>query len=236
WMIKFMAPWCPACQSFKEVWENYTTWSEDLNIRVAIVDVTENPGLSGRFLVTSLPTVFHVKGGVFRYYTGPRVIGELISFVEEQKWQEIEPVNGWITPDSVLMSCLSHFFKAAMYIRSLYSTMTEVYGIPEWGCYIIFALATLLLGFLAGMLIVCCVDILFPVSAHAAAVSQKHRPSPSPSPSPPPPSPQQQQQQSAAQQKDDSVKDDESDIVDDTASAPSGCTDTLRHRTLPQDN
>ncbi|XP_029653779.1 thioredoxin-related transmembrane protein 1, partial [Octopus sinensis] len=214
WMIKFMAPWCPACQSFKDIWENYTSWAEDLNIHVAIVDVTQNPGLSGRFLVTSLPTIFHVKDGVFRYYQGPRILGDLISFIEDKRWQNVDPISWWFRPDSLMMSSLSLFFKAAMFIRSLYSTMTEVYGIPEWGCYVIFALATLLVGFLAGMLIVCCVDLLFPVSVQTLS-----KPAPHPS--------------HVAHQKEDREdreKDDESDIVDDTA----GSKETLRQRNPQQ--
>ncbi|XP_014790208.1 thioredoxin-related transmembrane protein 1 [Octopus bimaculoides] len=209
WMIKFMAPWCPACQSFKDIWENYTSWAEDLNIHVAIVDVTQNPGLSGRFLVTSLPTIFHVKDGVFRYYQGPRILGDLISFIEDNCFKAFSYPNL-----SHRMSSLSLFFKAAMFIRSLYSTMTEVYGIPEWGCYVIFALATLLVGFIAGMLIVCCVDLLFPVSVQSLS-----KPAPHPS--------------HVARQKEDREdreKDDESDIVDDTA----GSKETLRQRNPQQ--
>jgi hypothetical protein len=60
-----------------ETWEAVASWSEDLDIKVATIDVTENPGelvpelavavlnicisltaLSGRFLVTSLPTIY----------------------------------------------------------------------------------------------------------------------------------------------------------------------------------
>merc|ERR1712198_326833 len=111
-----MAPWCPACQGFKETWENYATWAEDLDINVAVVDVTDNPGMSGRFLVTSLPTIFHVKDGVFRQYQGPRNTGDLISFVEDQRWNQVTAVNWWLRPDSFLMSGLSLFFKAAMFI------------------------------------------------------------------------------------------------------------------------
>jgi len=39
-------------------WKKFASWSEDLNIGVAAVDVTVNPGLSGRFLVTALPTIY----------------------------------------------------------------------------------------------------------------------------------------------------------------------------------
>ena len=33
----------------------------DLQVGVGQVDVTASPGLSGRFMVTALPTIFHVK-------------------------------------------------------------------------------------------------------------------------------------------------------------------------------
>ena len=72
---------------------------------VGQVDVTASPGLSGRFMVTALPTIFHVKvnqisekelsvlkcepskDGVFRQYRGARDKDSFISFVEEKKWQ-----------------------------------------------------------------------------------------------------------------------------------------------------
>ena len=52
------APWCPACRGLQPAWEEFSTWSDDLEVGVAQVDVTESPGLSGRFMVTALPTIF----------------------------------------------------------------------------------------------------------------------------------------------------------------------------------
>lgn len=52
------APWCPACKQLEKTWEEYSSWAKDLNIHVAQVDVTVSPGLSGRFMVTALPTIF----------------------------------------------------------------------------------------------------------------------------------------------------------------------------------
>jgi glutaredoxin len=43
-MFFSMAPWCPACKSFKETWEEFAGWGHDLDISVGVVDVTENPG------------------------------------------------------------------------------------------------------------------------------------------------------------------------------------------------
>lgn len=52
------APWCPACRSLEPVWEHLASWKENLNINVGKVDVTTSPGLSGRFMVTALPTIY----------------------------------------------------------------------------------------------------------------------------------------------------------------------------------
>ena len=52
------APWCPACRALEPVWKDFATWSDDLGIKVGHVDVTMSPGLSGRFMVTALPTIY----------------------------------------------------------------------------------------------------------------------------------------------------------------------------------
>lgn len=43
-----------------------------------------------------------VKDGVFRQYKGGRDANTFVSFVEEKKWQSIEPISGWKSPDSFL--------------------------------------------------------------------------------------------------------------------------------------
>jgi hypothetical protein len=81
------------------------------------VDVVKNPGLSGRFFVTALPTIFHVTNGEFRKYSGTRDMNAFMTFVEEKKWQGIEKVEGWKKPDGVLMSVLSWFFKLSHFLK-----------------------------------------------------------------------------------------------------------------------
>merc|ERR1719410_3044179 len=98
-MVEFYAPWCPACRGLQPTWEEFGGWSEDLEIGVGQVDVTTSPGLSGRFMVTALPTIFHVKEGVFRQYRGARDKDSFISFVEDKKWTQIEEGAAWLHPD-----------------------------------------------------------------------------------------------------------------------------------------
>merc|ERR1711962_94856 len=162
WMVEFAAPWCPACRALQPIWEEFAGWSEDLEVGIGQVDVTASPGLSGRFMVTALPTIFHVKDGVFRQYRGARDKDSFISFVEDKKWQGVEPVSDWKSPDSIQMSLVSYFFKLSMVLRNVHSTLTEDYQLPYWVSYVAFAVATVLLGGILGLFLVCCIDCIYP--------------------------------------------------------------------------
>jgi len=169
WMLEFHAPWCPACKDLVKSWNGFAEWSKDLNVHVGEIDVTTNTGLSGRFLVTALPTIYHVKDGVFRAYSGPRDKDDLISFIEEKKWTIIEPMPSWKHPDSFQMGVVSWFFKASMTARDLHNYLTETKGLPSWASYGLFGLATLILGCVLGFFIVCIIDWVFPATPSAAA-------------------------------------------------------------------
>jgi len=162
WMVEFMAPWCPACRALQPIWDDFSGWTEDLEIGVGQVDVTSSPGLSGRFMVTALPTIFHVKDGVFRQYRGARDKDSFISFVEDKKWTQIEEVSSWKNPSSLQMTMVSYFFKLSMVLRNVHTTLTEEYQLPYWASYVAFAIATILLGGILGLILVCCIDLIFP--------------------------------------------------------------------------
>merc|ERR1712168_536826 len=162
WMVEFFAPWCPACRGLQPTWEDFAGWSEDLDIGIGQVDVTTSPGLSGRFMVTALPTIFHVKDGVFRQYRGARDKDSFISFVEDKKWTQVEEISSWKDPNSIQMSLVSYFFKLSMVLRNVHTTLTEDYQLPYWVSYVAFAIATILLGGILGLILVCCIDCIFP--------------------------------------------------------------------------
>ncbi|CAG2099999.1 unnamed protein product [Medioppia subpectinata] len=174
WMVEFFAPWCPACRSLQKDWQTFATWSEDLSINVGAVDVTANPGLSGRFLVTQLPTIYHVKEGVFRQYKGSRDSNAFVNFVEQKTWQSLDPISLWTSPDSVLMSIVSYFFKVSMALRAVHNRLVDDYGIPYWGSYVLFAFVTILFGALLGLLIVCIIDLIFPAKMSDETKDQKN--------------------------------------------------------------
>ncbi|KAL3113492.1 hypothetical protein niasHT_013602 [Heterodera trifolii] len=165
WMMEFHAPWCPACKDLQKSWNSFADWSRDLNINVAEIDVTTNPGLSGRFLVTALPTIYHVKDGVFRLYAGPRDKNDFISFIEDKRWTSIDPLPSYKHPDSSQMGVVAVFFKLSMAVRDLHGHFVENVGIPAWASYAFFATVTLALGCVLGFIIVCIIDYVFPTGA-----------------------------------------------------------------------
>ncbi|XP_003267729.1 thioredoxin-related transmembrane protein 1 [Nomascus leucogenys] len=175
WMIEFYAPWCPACQNLQPEWESFAEWGEDLEVNVAKVDVTEQPGLSGRFIITALPTIYHCKDGEFRRYQGPRTKKDFINFISDKEWKSIEPVSSWFGPGSVLMSSMSALFQLSMWIRTCHNYFIEDLGLPVWGSYTVFALATLFSGLSLGLCMIFVADCLCP--------SKRRRPQPYPYPS-----------------------------------------------------
>ncbi|XP_062129977.1 thioredoxin-related transmembrane protein 1 isoform X1 [Drosophila sulfurigaster albostrigata] len=169
WMIEFFAPWCPACKNLAPVWERYANTAKDVNVNVAKIDVTTSPSLSGRFFVTALPTIYHVKDGEFRQYRGARDAEALLYFLKKKSWQAIEPLSSWKKPDTIHMSLLSYFFKLSHTLKTTQklfkdfnARLQEEYGLPTWGSYALFAIATIFVGAALGLMLVCIVDFVYP--------------------------------------------------------------------------
>uniref|UniRef100_A0A8C5WUM4 Thioredoxin related transmembrane protein 1 n=1 Tax=Laticauda laticaudata TaxID=8630 RepID=A0A8C5WUM4_LATLA len=159
------APWCPACQNLQPEWESFAEWSEDLEVNIAKVDVTEQPGKL--FFRCELNNI-NCKDGEFRRYQGPRTKSDFINFISEQEWKSVEPISSWLGPSSFLMSSMSALFQLSMWIRQCHTYFTENLGIPNWGSYAIFAFVTLFLGLLLGLIMVFLADCVCP--------SKKQRP------------------------------------------------------------
>lgn len=162
WMVEFFAPWCPACKALQPTWEELSSISQKYGVKVGQVDVTISPGLSGRFMVTALPTIYHVMNGEFRQYRGSRDMESFLSFLKEKKWQEVQPVPPWKSPASYQMTAVAYFFKLSQTLRNIHSRLMEDYGLPTWGSYLIFAIGTIFFGALLGLVIVFCIDFFYP--------------------------------------------------------------------------
>lgn len=64
--------------------------------------------------------IFSVVDGQFRQYKGARDLNSLMTFIEDKKWQGIEPVSALSKPDSIQMGVVSYFFKLSHYMKVRY--------------------------------------------------------------------------------------------------------------------
>jgi len=62
-------------------------------------------------------THFSVKNGVFRYYKMGRDKDSMISFIRERKWETVETISSWKSPNSIQMSLVAQFFKLSQKVR-----------------------------------------------------------------------------------------------------------------------
>lgn len=209
WMLKFYAPWCPSCQQTDSEWEMFAKNGELLKISVGKVDVIQEPGLSGRFFVTTLPAFFHAKDGVFRRYRGPGIYEDLQNYILEKKWQSVEPLTGWKSPASLTMSGMAGLFSISGQIWHLHNYFTVTLGVPAWCSYVFFIIATLVFGLFMGLVLVLiseCFSVPFP--RHLSEHSDQNQRSEEPH--------RDKELQDAEEEKDDSNEDENKDsLIDD---------------------
>ncbi|XP_039080299.1 thioredoxin-related transmembrane protein 4 [Hyaena hyaena] len=176
WMLKFYAPWCPSCQQTDSEWETFAKNGEILQISVGKVDVIQEPGLSGRFFVTTLPAFFHAKDGIFRRYRGPGIYEDLQNYILEKKWQSVEPLTGWKSPASLTMSGMAGLFSISGKIWHLHNYFTVTLGIPAWCSYVFFIMATLIFGLLMGLVLVVISECFYvPLPKHLSECTEQTR-------------------------------------------------------------
>ena len=93
--------------------------------------------------------------------------------IEEKKWEQVEPIPTWKSPSSIQMSVVSGFFKLSMMLRNIHTQITEEHGIPYWGSYLLFALATIIVGAVLGLILVFLIDCFYPAKASGKRNEQK---------------------------------------------------------------
>jgi len=164
WMVKFYAPWCPACRAMEQTWDDFAKWgaqNDDHSIKVGSVDVTSEPALNGRFMITALPTIYHIFNGEFRQYTSTRELEDLKTFITSAGWKEINPVSSWTSPTSFIMSSISRLFSFSMELKSYHNTLNSDYGFPTWLSMLLFGLLIITIGLLLGMGLVLASDYIW---------------------------------------------------------------------------
>ncbi|CAF1071025.1 unnamed protein product [Rotaria sp. Silwood1] len=177
WMVEFYATWCGACKHFKPIWDEFSNAMSPKKLKVAAVDIDQYPSLSGRFRVSTLPTIYHVRDGAFRLYDGERSLHALDNYIANKEWRKTEPIPSHSAPDSILMSLNSIAFDLSNVLKNTYTLMHEQYGWPTWVIYAILGIGIVALGAFIGFLSVvfvdCCMAIFSKIFRSAAKKDKK---------------------------------------------------------------
>ena len=117
WLIEFYAPWCPACQGFVPVWEQVASHFNQphKSTKVAKVDVTIEPLIASHFMVTALPTIFHINDGEVRMYQSmKRTVTSIVQYISNKEWADTPVVPYYFRPYSLIMTPFAYLIFFAM--------------------------------------------------------------------------------------------------------------------------
>ncbi|KAI8825854.1 thioredoxin-like protein [Fimicolochytrium jonesii] len=103
WVVEFYAKWCGACQRFTSEYENAAAQlhKERPELSLGRVDVDANPVASARFMISRLPTIYHVLNKTARPMEVRRTAADVVEYLTEERWRSVEPLNAWYSPFSV---------------------------------------------------------------------------------------------------------------------------------------
>lgn len=173
WLIEFYAPWCPACKNFASTYKELSQYSSELNVKMADCDITNAHALSGRFLITALPTIFHCTDGICRKYSGKRDLDTLYGYLSDESWKNDEPLAWYLQPNGICMSAVSYLFTFSSQMQLFHEYLTQEKGVNTYAAYGLYFLMTVVTGLFLGGVLVLITDFWNASREQAAIESQK---------------------------------------------------------------
>ncbi|KAL3315391.1 Thioredoxin- transmembrane protein 1 [Cichlidogyrus casuarinus] len=156
------APWCPACKATKPIWTEFSKHvSDQKQLRVASVDITRNPQLGLLLSIQHIPTIYFIREGKYYEYKGDRSADSFESFYREQHFRNMEPITGFMSPDSLAFR-LSMPFVNTVFLVTNYHQMLVDSGWSSVSATVIFVVALLVCSITIGIIVIIIFDCFCP--------------------------------------------------------------------------
>ncbi|KAI9182879.1 hypothetical protein H9P43_003790 [Blastocladiella emersonii ATCC 22665] len=97
WFLEFYAPWCGFCRRFESQYEDFAAKVGEIepSVKVGRVNVDKAGITTLRFLISRLPTVYHINGKEVRELSKVFTTDALLDVADGESWREVDPWH-WI--------------------------------------------------------------------------------------------------------------------------------------------
>eukprot|EP00126_Sphaerothecum_destruens_P011545 Sdes_comp20925_c0_seq2m18344 len=162
WLIDFYAPWCPHCKKLEPILESFANnYAASFRVRVGKVNIAEHKTLMGRFHINGLPTIYHIKDGKYRMYSGERSLEAFRDFIQLKLWTQIDPLPWWKTPSSFLPRFLGYFHTVAYLLQDLFLFIQKTTGFNDSIVAVLFGFSAIAFAVSLGLLFGVLYDFCF---------------------------------------------------------------------------
>ena len=139
-LLEFYAPWCGFCRQFEKSYEEIGKILKNDNIIAARVDVSENKALTSRFEISSIPTLFLLKGNQVWKYNGQYDVQSVATF-SKTTHKDQESIPYWKSPFGPLGYVKGLLMNGGMKAGNIVKYVGETFGLGITASYIVVAVA-----------------------------------------------------------------------------------------------
>ncbi|KJE90149.1 hypothetical protein CAOG_01497 [Capsaspora owczarzaki ATCC 30864] len=143
WLVAFKADWCGYC---KRLHPDFESLARESIINVGEVDISKNSALAARFMISALPTVYHIVNGEIRTYTKTRSLNDIRDYITREEWRNDEPTPFWKSPLAPHFRVLGLTLSLGAMAQDYYKVLTEDYQFSQAAVIAIFVGAIIAAG------------------------------------------------------------------------------------------
>jgi len=132
WMYELYAPWCGYCKRMEPTWTALGNVLQGSDVKVGRTDGDLHKDLSLRFFISGYPSIFHIKDGQVRAFSGEngRELTDFKRFIDHG-WKTVDPYAWYMSPLGLPGTAVSVLGKLAGVVESWSQVWVER-GLPLW--------------------------------------------------------------------------------------------------------